>query len=280
MYRKKPRASSIKTAPTVVMTLLSMDDDEDDDDDDDDDNIDRPSSPSCHGLHSTSRTKGPASITEHTNGNLRRHRRHRRRHSPSSSSHDAFPITRRRPHKDCLVSTAHSLASTDSVRAELERIQNLGREVPPSAASLSPRGAAESNTNTNDHHDDKNMFCGYNHRHQTSSGLASAGELVGGGSVSSLSHLATSMLYDGKGSFSSTPRMLLNDQDNHNIRSHDPLSYNFVDSDSDDNDLGDVEKAIHVIRLEKTPTHKSRRPQEKNLAKTTYPTMSAHADPL
>ena len=145
MDRKNPRASSIKTAPTVVMTLSStcMDDD--------DDNIDQSCSLSYHGLPSTSRTKGPTLSTERTSGNRCLHYRHRRHHSPSSSSRDASPgNTRRRPHKDSLVSTAHSLASADSVRAELERIQNLGREVPSSAASLSSRAAAESNTKTND----------------------------------------------------------------------------------------------------------------------------------
>ena len=256
MDRKNPRASSIKTAPTVVMTLSSMDDD--------DDNIDQSCSLSYHGLPSTSRTKGPTLSTEHTSGNRRLHHTcsHRRHHSPSSSSRDASPgNTRRRPHKDSLVSPAHSLASADSVRAELERIKNLGREVPSSAASLSSRAAAESNTNTNDHHDDKKIFRGYNHRRQLSSGLASVGELVGGGSVSSLSHLTPSMLQEEKGSFSSTPRMILtNEEHNHNSRSQDPLSYNFVDSDSDDEDLGDD---IH----KKTPKNdKQKSPPPKNVS--------------
>ena len=226
MDRKKPRASSFNTAPTVVMTLLN--------EEDDDDNIDQSSSPSCHDLLRTSR---------------RRYRRHRQRRRSSSSSRDASPISRRRPHKDSLVGTAHSLASAESVRAELERIQNLGRVVPSSAASLSSRAAAESNSNTNDHHDDK-IFRGYSNRRQSTSCLASVGELVGGGSVSSLSHLTPSMLHDGTGSFSSIPRMILkNDGDNRNSSIQDPLSYNFVDSDSDGEDLGDVEKALHAIRL-------------------------------
>ena len=43
--------------------------------------------------------------------------------------------------------------------------------------------------------------------------------------------------------------ILKNDGDNRNSSIQDPLSYNFVDSDSDDEDLGDVEKALRVIRL-------------------------------
>ena len=78
-----------------------------------------------------------------------------------SSSRDASPIARRRPHQGSLVSTAHSLASADSVRAELERIQHIGRDVPSSEASLSSRRTAKPNVTLHRH---DNKFRGYSNR--------------------------------------------------------------------------------------------------------------------
>ena len=167
-----------------------------------------------------------------------------------SYSRDASPIARRRPHHDSLVSTAHSLASADSVRAELERIQNIGRDVPSSEASLFSRRSAKPSVVLHRH---DNKFRGYSNRRQSSiQGSASVGGLSaglgGGGSVSSLSHLTSSGRIS-RGSFSSIPRMILKDDNKDDDVSYDPLSYNFVDSDSDV-DADDLEDALHTIRME------------------------------
>ena len=167
-----------------------------------------------------------------------------------SSSRDASPIAHRRPHHDSLVSMAHSLASADSVRAELERIQNIGKDV-PSVASLSSRCTSKPNN-----HVPHDKFRGCSNRSQSSSrsikGAASVSGLSaglgGGGSVSSLSHLTSSGRIS-RGSFSSIPRMILKDDNKVDDVSYDPLSYNFVDSDSDV-DPDDVEEALHTIRME------------------------------
>ena len=179
-------------------------------------------------------------------------RRVRSDQSPSSSR-DASPIARRRPHHDSLVSTAHSLASADSVRAELERIQSIGKGVPSSEASLSSRRSAKPSVFLHRH---DNEFRGYSNRRQSSSrsiqGSASVGGLSaglgGGGSVSSLSHLTSSGRIS-RGSFSSIPRMILKDDNKDDDVSYDPLSYNFVDSDSDV-DTDDLQDALHTIRME------------------------------
>ena len=170
-----------------------------------------------------------------------------------SSSRDASPIARRRPHQGSLVSTAHSLASAGSVRAELERIQNIGRDVPSSEASLSSRRTAKPNVTLHRH---DNKFRGYSNRRQSASrsiqGSASVGGLSAGlgagGSVSSLSHLTSSGRIS-RGSFSSIPRLILKDDNKDDDVSYDPLSYNFVDSDSDV-DADDLEDALHTIRME------------------------------
>ena len=248
------RISSLKTASTTTMISFN---------DDDDNNASAEAAAALNHarhdeffFHSSSASyhqdKEPIYFTGHLND-----RRLNSDQSPSSSR-DASPIARRRPHHDSLVATAHSLASADSVRAELERIQNIGRDV-PSVASLSSRRTAKPSDNA----DHDNKFRGYSNRRQSSgrfiSGSASVGGLssgglssgglssgVGvGGSVSSLSHLTSIS----RGSFSSFPRMILKDDNAKDDVSYDPLSYNFVDSDSEV-DADDLEDALHTIRME------------------------------
>ena len=185
--------------------------------------------------------------------------------SPPSSP-ETSPIARRRPHRDSLVSTAHSMASADSVRAELERIQNLEKGV-ASVSSLSSRCAEKPN------YPDV-MFRGYSNRRQSSSsaGALSAG-LGGGGSVSSLSHLTASG-WISRGSFSSIPRVILND-DNDDNDSNDPLSYNFWDSDSDV-EVDELEDALCNTRIEKLTDIPKRKKSAKPLLNDSPP--AAHLD--
>lgn len=238
------RISSLKTASTTTMISFN--------DDDDNNACAEEAAALDHARHdevfphsssaSYRQDKEPIYFTGHLND--------RRLNSDQSlsSSRDASPIARRRPHNDSLVATAHSLASADSVRAELERIQNIGRDV-PSVASLSSRCTAKPSDNA----DHDNKFRGYSNRRQSSSRFISGSASVGGlssgvgvgGSVSSLSHLTSIS----RGSFSSIPRMILKDDNAKDDVSYDPLSYNFVDSDSEV-DADDLEDALHTIRME------------------------------